>query len=686
MNRGLTPKRIVEELNKYIISQDEAKKNVAISLRNRDRRKSIEDEELRKEITPKNIILMGPTGVGKTEIARRIAKIADAPFLKVEATKYTEVGYVGKDVESIIKDLTSLTYRKMKEQKFNELREEAYETALEKAAKLVKPYDSLNDEEKAQIMQDIDEGKYDDTEVEIEKTRKDLDLPIIEVVSGNDDTSGIGSILDQVMAGVSGKSKKMITTVKNAIGIMIDEEVEKKLDLDSLNEEVIENVENNGIIFIDEIDKIAERDGVGKGEVSRQGVQRDILPIVEGSTVMTKFGPVKTDHILFIAAGAFTQSSPSDLMPELQGRFPIRVKLKNLEREDFVKILTDVEYNLLDQYTAMLATDNVELSFTKGAIEKIADITAVMNEKVENIGARRLSAVVEELLREVMYEAPYEKKKKVSIDANFVKKIFKKENEEEKVLPDFIKGESGPHEPSLTEKWTQPPKLYTEATLLRAMETAGKLVDDDELRDALKENGIGRPSTRAAIIETLFKRNYIRKERKNLIPTSTGIELIQTIQDELLKSAELTGIWENKLRKIERSEYNARNFLDELKIMVTQIVNHVRNDSVNRSITIQDTEKIETNKAKKTDTKKKSKNANPAKKEIKNQRLESEINEIICPICKQGKILKGKSAYGCSNWKNGCTFRINFSDCPPDISTEELQKVVEKYNTERNEE
>lgn len=431
MNRGLTPKRIVEELNKYIISQDEAKKNVAISLRNRDRRKSIEDEELRREITPKNIILIGPTGVGKTEIARRIAKIADAPFLKVEATKYTEVGYVGKDVESIIKDLTSLTYRKMKEQKFNELREEAYETALEKAAKLIKPYDSLNDEEKAQIMQDIDEGKYDDTEVEIERTKRDLDLPIIEVVSGSDDTSGIGSILDQVMAGVSGKSKKMITTVKNAIGIMMDEEVEKKLDLDSLNEEVIDNVENNGIIFIDEIDKIAERDGVGKGEVSKQGVQRDILPIVEGSTVMTKFGPVKTDHILFIAAGAFTQSSPSDLMPELQGRFPIRVKLKNLEKEDFVKILTEVEYNLLDQYTAMLATDNVELTFTKGAIEKIADITAAANEKVENIGARRLSAVVEELLREVMYEAPYEEKKKVSIDANFVKKVFKKENEEE---------------------------------------------------------------------------------------------------------------------------------------------------------------------------------------------------------------------------------------------------------------
>lgn len=431
MIKGLTPQKIVEELNKYIISQDEAKKYVAISLRNRDRRKSIDNEELRKEITPKNIILMGPTGVGKTEIARRIAKIANAPFLKVEATKYTEVGYVGKDVESIIKDLVSVTYRKMKEQKYIDLRDEVYDIALEKVAKILKPYDSLNDDEKEKIMSDINQGIYDDQEIEIEKTRKDMEMPIIEVVSGGDEASGIGSILDQVMSNVTGKNRKLTTNVKNAIEIFINEEVEKKLDLDSLNEEVIDNVENNGIIFIDEIDKIAERDGVGKGEVSRQGVQRDILPIVEGSTVMTKLGPVKTDHILFIAAGAFTQSSPSDLMPELQGRFPVRVKLKNLEKEDFIKILTDVEYNLLEQYKAMLATDNVELTFTKGAIERVAELTAQMNEKIENIGARRLASVIEELLREVMYEAPYEEKKKVNVDVNFVKKIFKKENEEE---------------------------------------------------------------------------------------------------------------------------------------------------------------------------------------------------------------------------------------------------------------
>ena len=379
----------------------------------------------------KGLVIAGPTGVGKTEIARRIAKIANAPFLKVEATKYTEVGYVGKDVESIIKDLVSVTYRKMKEQKYIDLRDEVYDIALEKVAKILKPYDSLNDDEKEKIMSDINQGIYDDQEIEIEKTKKDMDMPIIEVVSGGDEASGIGSILDQVMSNVTGKNRKLTTNVKNAIEIFINEEVEKKLDLDTLNEEVIDNVENNGIIFIDEIDKIAERDGVGKGEVSRQGVQRDILPIVEGSTVMTKLGPVKTDHILFIAAGAFTQSSPSDLMPELQGRFPVRVKLKNLEKEDFIKILTDVEYNLLEQYKAMLATDNVELTFTKGAIERVAELTAQMNEKIENIGARRLASVIEELLREVMYEAPYEAKKKVNVDVNFVKKIFKKENEEE---------------------------------------------------------------------------------------------------------------------------------------------------------------------------------------------------------------------------------------------------------------
>lgn len=434
INKELTPKKIVEELNKYIISQDEAKKNVAISLRNRDRRRMLKDENLKKEITPKNIILIGSTGVGKTEIARRIAKIANAPFLKVEATKYTEVGYVGKDVESIIKDLVSLTYRKMKEEKFLSLRKSSLDTAIERIAKILKPYDSLNDKEKINIKKEIQNGKYDNNEIEIDKPKKDNDIPIIEVVSGGED---IGEFIDQMMSSLPGKVKKMTTTVKNALSLFLDEEIEKKIDLEALTEEVIENVENNGIIFIDEIDKITERDGIGKGDVSRQGVQRDILPIVEGSTVMTKYGPVRTDHILFIAAGAFSQSSPSDLMPELQGRFPIRVKLQNLEKEDFVKILTEVEYNLLKQYKAMLSVDNVELNFTKGAIEKIAEITVTQNEKIENIGARRLASVIEELLKEIMFEAPYEKTKKITIDINFIKKVLKKDTEEEN-LDKFI--------------------------------------------------------------------------------------------------------------------------------------------------------------------------------------------------------------------------------------------------------
>lgn len=434
INKELTPKKIVEELNKYIISQDEAKKNVAISLRNRDRRKMIEDENLRKEITPKNIILIGSTGVGKTEIARRIAKIANAPFLKVEATKYTEVGYVGKDVESIIKDLVALTYRKMKEEKYGLLKLSSLDAAIERVAKILKPYDTLNDEDKEIIKKELAEGKYDHTEIEIDRPKKDNDIPIIEVISGSED---IGGLVDQMMSTLPGKLKKMTTSVQNALNLFLEEEVEKKIDLEALAQEVVENVENNGIIFIDEIDKITEREGSGKGDVSRQGVQRDILPIVEGSTVMTKYGPVRTDHILFIAAGAFSQSSPSDLMPELQGRFPIRVKLQNLEKEDFVKILTEVEYNLLEQYKAMLSVDNVELTFTKGAIEKIAEITAIQNEKIENIGARRLASVVEELLRDIMFEAPYKEKKKISIDINFVKKVLKKEIEEES-LDKFI--------------------------------------------------------------------------------------------------------------------------------------------------------------------------------------------------------------------------------------------------------
>ena len=437
IDKCLSGKKILEELDKYIISQDEAKRNVAISLRNRDRRKMIADENLRREITPKNIILVGSTGSGKTEIARRLAKIANAPFIKVEATKYTEVGYIGKDVESMIKDLLAVTITKMKEEKYKELEGFVYEIVIEKIAKIINPLDKIVDEEWERAKQRVRDGKCDNFEIEIEVSKKESDMPLVEVVAGgNEDDPNIDNFLEHVV-GLTGKSKKITTTVKKAISILLEEELEKNLDLDTLIEEAIENVENNGIIFIDEIDKIVEAEGSGKGDVSRQGVQRDILPIIEGTTVMTKHGPVRTEHILFIAAGAFCQSSPEDLMPELQGRFPIKVKLKKLEKEDFVKILTYVEYNLLEQYKAMLEIDDVILNFTKSGIDKIAEIAANMNDKIENLGARRLATVIEEVLRDIMFEAPYGEKKRITIDGKFVKKIFKDEIEEEN-LDKFI--------------------------------------------------------------------------------------------------------------------------------------------------------------------------------------------------------------------------------------------------------
>lgn len=437
IDKCLSGKKILEELDKYIISQDEAKRNVAISLRNRDRRKMIADENLRREITPKNIILVGSTGSGKTEIARRLAKIANAPFIKVEATKYTEVGYIGKDVESMIKDLLAVTITKMKEEKYKELEGFVYEIVIEKIAKIINPLDKIVDEEWERAKQRVRDGKCDNFEIEIEVSKKESDMPLVEVVAGgNEDDPNIDNFLEHVV-GLTGKSKKITTTVKKAISILLEEELEKNLDLDTLIEEAIENVENNGIIFIDEIDKIVEAEGSGKGDVSRQGVQRDILPIIEGTTVMTKHGPVRTEHILFIAAGAFCQSSPEDLMPELQGRFPIKVKLKKLEKEDFVKILTYVEYNLLEQYKAMLEIDDVILNFTKSGIDKIAEIAANMNDKIENLGARRLATVIEEVLRDIMFEAPYGEKKKITIDGKFVKKILKDEIEEEN-LDKFI--------------------------------------------------------------------------------------------------------------------------------------------------------------------------------------------------------------------------------------------------------
>lgn len=422
---NFTPKEIVEELNKYIISQDEAKKSVAISLRNRYRRKLVEDKELAKEINPKNIILMGPTGVGKTEIARRLARVNNSPFLKVEATKFTEVGYVGKDVESMIKDLVNITFRMVKNEKYEVLKDSVLPKVLTKVVKKLRPFE-VNDEQKFLLIEALEKGEFDDEEIEVEKTSSRSEGPVIEVFGGAvGEGEGIQDVLDNLMKDMTGKKSKTIKMkVKDAVPYLVKEEIENNLDLDELGPEVIKKVEEDGIIFIDEIDKIAEREGFAKGEVSRQGVQRDILPIVEGTTVMTKYGPCRTEHILFIAAGAFTQAKPTDLMPELQGRFPVRVKLNSLNKEDFIKILTKVENNLLLQYQGMLLVDRVKLSFTKGGIERIAEVAMEMNETIENIGARRLHTVLEKLLEKIMFEAPYESEKEIKLGKKEVDEVF----------------------------------------------------------------------------------------------------------------------------------------------------------------------------------------------------------------------------------------------------------------------
>ena len=443
MKSDLTPKKIVEELNKYIVSQDDAKRSVAVSLRNRYRRKAIEDETLKKEIIPKNIILIGPTGVGKTEIARRIAKIANAPFIKVEATKYTEVGYVGKDVETMVKDLVSITFNIVKEEKIEEMKEIHLEKVYEKIASKISPLYKINDEDKEKVLKAIKNKEYDETEIEVDIKTTGMPSPIIEVYSNSNQNEEIGNIqelIGDLMGSLGGDKKNKIKKmkVKDAIGFLLKEEIEENFDKESIIPEVITKVEQDGIIFIDEIDKIAEREGSSRGEVSRQGVQRDILPIIEGTTIMTKLGPVRTDHILFIAAGAFSMAKPSDLMPELQGRFPVKVNLKSLEKSDFVKILTDIDNNLITQYEELLKVDGLNLKIEESAIDKIAEYAIKLNEKVENIGARRLATILEEVLCDYMFEAPYgTKKKKVSVTGDFVEKKMgskiKKEN-----LNDYI--------------------------------------------------------------------------------------------------------------------------------------------------------------------------------------------------------------------------------------------------------
>ncbi len=399
----LTPKQIVHELNKYIIGQDEAKKAVAIALRNRYRRSCL-SQELRDEVTPKNIIMKGPTGVGKTEIARRLAKLVKAPFLKVEATKYTEVGYVGRDVESMVRDLAECAIRLVKEEKTQEVSYKATAVAERRIAKVLA---EIKKDERGEFSKEVFEqnlvdgihaGKYDTTLIEIEV---DDNPKPLELSPGQGAAIDLGSVFGSL--GMHRKKKRKIS-VKEARDLIMAEEADKLIDNDAVNAEAIRRAENDGIIFIDEIDKIAGKGNQG-ADVSREGVQRDILPIVEGCTVMTKYGPVRTDYILFIAAGAFHVSKVEDLIPEFLGRFPVLVELNSLTKGDFVNILTQPQNAITMQYTALLAVDNIDLRFTPDAIERIAEITEELNSTSEDIGARRLHTVMEYLLEDISFNA-----------------------------------------------------------------------------------------------------------------------------------------------------------------------------------------------------------------------------------------------------------------------------------------
>ena len=469
---SMTPKEIVAELDKYIIGQNEAKKSVAIALRNRYRR-SLLSEELREEITPKNILMMGPTGCGKTEIARRLAKLMDAPFVKVEATKFTEVGYVGRDVDSMVRDLVEASMRVTKQSKLEEKYEIADKIVEERIVEAIipgknkkKPAASRNPFDfimnsggytsqkqqylESQAAKEAAAGPtQEDMDVEMarEQVRQQLRQGLLEeqYIEIEVDAAPKGNQLDMSNEGMSiaignifgdmmpEKTKKKNVKVKDARKILREQEAQKLIDMDTVTDEAIENAEQNGIIFIDEIDKIASGNGrmTSGADVSREGVQRDILPIVEGSVINTKYGPVKTDHILFIGAGAFHVAKPTDLIPELQGRFPIRVELESLTKEDFVQILTKPENALTKQHKALLETEGCEVEFTEGAIEQIAALSFKMNDQTENIGARRLHTVMEKLLEDISFNISDMGEEKITIDEAYVKERFKETIEEE---------------------------------------------------------------------------------------------------------------------------------------------------------------------------------------------------------------------------------------------------------------
>ncbi|NOT26048.1 MAG: ATP-dependent protease ATPase subunit HslU [Acidobacteria bacterium] len=437
---ALTPRQVVAELDKYVIGQAKAKRAVAIALRNRIRRQRL-TAEMAEEVTPKNILMIGPTGVGKTEIARRLARLTQSPFIKVEASKFTEVGYVGRDVESMVRDLVELAVDMARAEKAEEVQEKAKQAGEERLLDLLLPrvpppatVDEPNEpasRTRERMRQQLREGRLADRVVEIEL--RDAPMPPFEVIAGTS-VEELGSNLKDLMGNMfQGRGKTRKLKVPEALTHLIAEEQSKLVDMESVNRTAVQRVEQSGIIFIDEIDKIASRDGAsGHGpDVSREGVQRDILPIVEGTTVNTKHGMVKTDHILFIAAGAFHVSKPSDLIPELQGRFPIRVELEPLTRDDFVRILTEPRNALVKQYMALMGTEDMTLSFTPGAVERMADYAARVNEMTENIGARRLHTVMERLLDELSFEAPDRSGESIAIDEAYV----------DRMLADIVKNE-----------------------------------------------------------------------------------------------------------------------------------------------------------------------------------------------------------------------------------------------------
>ncbi len=442
-----TPREIVAELDKYVVGQEQAKRAVALALRNRWRSRQL-DEAMRDDVIPKNILMIGSTGVGKTEIARRLAKLVKAPFVKIEATKFTEVGYVGRDVESIVRELAETAVRMVRKERMEAVREKAEQLAEERIldafvpetkpstnplGRLFGAADSMAskvaEEEsepkykagRAWCKKRLDAGELEDELIEVEV--EEQGRPMVGMFAGSSLESMGGDLQDMISGLMPKKHKRRKVAVKEARKIFAQEEAAKLVDMDEVSAEAIQAAERSGIVFLDEIDKVAVKDGQTSGhDVSREGVQRDILPIVEGSTVMTKYGPVKTDHVLFIAAGAFHMAKPSDLIPELQGRFPIRVELASLKEEDFRRILVEPKNALLKQYKALLATEGVELSFTDDAIHRIAKMACEVNEQTENIGARRLHTLMEKLLEEISFDAPELEEKTITIDAEYVEK------------------------------------------------------------------------------------------------------------------------------------------------------------------------------------------------------------------------------------------------------------------------